>query len=144
MENTENIFMILSKLAHICGYETMKKMEGFDINPGQAGILFILHHHGRLPQKELASKMHLKASSVTIALQKMEQKGFIKRQSDNRDKRIIRINITPKGEKLLIKLKVTAREMQEMVCGDMTEDELIVFRRLLLKCFNNVVTTIKK
>lgn len=138
MEKYDNIFMILSRLSHVCGYQSMMKMRGSGLNPGQAGILFTLMKHGTLSQKDLASNLHIKAPSVTASLQKMEQKGLIERKIDEDDKRIIRIEITRKGEELLTRLHGMSSEMQEMLCKGMTEEEIETYKRLLLQSFKNL------
>lgn len=138
MENKDNIFMILSRLAHVCGYQSMIKMRGTGINPGQAGILFMLMKHGTMSQKDLAKNLHIKAPSVTASLKKMEEGGLIERKVDEEDKRIIRIAITKKGEEHLIELHAMSNEMQELLCKGMTEEEIKIYKRLLVQSFANL------
>jgi len=144
MEDSEGIFMILAKLSHACEYEATKKMEYIGINPGQAGVLFLLKTHGTLSQKDLAAMLHMKAPSVTSALQKMEQKKLIERMVDKDDKRITRIAITHEGTNLLGKIGEVSKLMQETICKGMSEEEINIFRKLLFQSFGNFIEEKKK
>ena len=89
--------MILQQLLHLTKYQAIHLLEHFDLNPGQAGILFTLSHRGNLTQRELAARIGITPPSMTVALRKMEEKGYVIKQPDELDQRKIRIHLTEKG-----------------------------------------------
>lgn len=50
---------------------------------------------------ELASKMFLAFSTTTDLIDRMENKGLVKRIKDEQDKRVVRIHLQEKGEKTI-------------------------------------------
>ncbi|MDO4312630.1 MAG: MarR family transcriptional regulator [Eubacteriales bacterium] len=100
MEKIEDVpfLMILQHLGHLMKYQAVSRLEEFELKPSQAGILFILSHERVLSQRELAERIGVKPPSMTVALQKMEKMGYVIRENDKDDMRIIRIALTEKGE----------------------------------------------
>lgn len=49
---------------------------------------------------ELANAFYVGKSSITAIVARLEAKGWIRRQDDSRDRRVIRLLLTPEGERL--------------------------------------------
>ena len=57
------------------------------LTPGQPKILdYLLNHDGAI-QKDIAVFCHIEPASLTVILSGMENKGYIKRQTDNGNRR---------------------------------------------------------
>ncbi|MEF9941704.1 MAG: MarR family transcriptional regulator [Lachnospiraceae bacterium] len=130
--------LILHQLLHLSGIHAMHMLGKYDLKPGQAGILFILDKNKGLSQRELAEFIGVKPPSITVALQKMEKKGFLERELDKQDQRIMRLRITQQGRECIINIKRVVKEMDEILCADMNSEEKILVRRLLLQMRHNL------
>lgn len=66
---------------------------------GQPKVLFVLStlQNGCATQRELADMVHVSAATMANSLKRLERKGYIQRQSDEKDSRCNRIVITQKG-----------------------------------------------
>ena len=66
---------------------------------GQPKALFVLStlQNGCATQRELADMVHVSAATMANSLKRLERKGYIQRQSDEKDSRCNRIVITQKG-----------------------------------------------
>ncbi len=69
--------------------------DGFGIAPHDLLALFKLE--GGLPMKELAQRMSCDASFVTAIADTLEQRGFIRREPGQRDRRVKNLLLTPDG-----------------------------------------------
>lgn len=100
MKNIEDdsVFIMMHQLLHLSKYQAMKRMETLGLKPSQAGILFILNCEGELSQRGLADKIGIKPPSMTVALRKLEERGYIRREQDGKDQRIVRIRLSEKGK----------------------------------------------
>lgn len=78
--------------------------------------LFLLIHKGATLQSELVQMSHLKASSISVMLQKMENDGLIERVADEHDLRQTRIKATDKG--------IEINKMIRQQCGVVEEEFL--------------------
>nr|WP_276008772.1 MarR family winged helix-turn-helix transcriptional regulator [Aequitasia blattaphilus] len=113
-------------------------MSRVGIKQGQAWVLFALHRFGELSQKELAQKVHITPPSMTVAVKKMEEMGLVKKEIDEKDKRIIRICITEQGEKVVKRSMCITDEIDQILLEDMTEEEKQEFHALLHRAMRSV------
>ena len=65
---------------------------------GYGHLLHILIKDGDMTQKELAEKLEIRPQSLTAALEKLEQKGYITRTRDQKDRRIQMVHLTESGK----------------------------------------------
>ena len=72
--------MLLMRSAHLLKYQTISLVERFDMNLGQAAILFILSRYGNLTQRQLSGRAGITPPSMNVALRKMEEKGLVNDQ----------------------------------------------------------------
>ena len=102
MQDTKDVsvFILLFQIQHLSRYHAMKRLEELELKPGQAGILFTLNVEGVLSQRQLAEKIGITPPSMTVALRKLEERGYVLKEPDGRDQRIIRIRLSEKGEKM--------------------------------------------
>lgn len=67
-------------------------------------LLLLIREKGEISQKEMSDKMNLAPSTITRFIQKLEKKGFIKK---NKSGRIVMIRLTAKAEQLSENLKIS-------------------------------------
>ena len=91
-------FFSVFQLMKFMQYQSMKRMEKMDLKPSQARVLFSLKHWGEQSQKQLAERVGITPPSMTVALRKMEEKGYVTRRQDEKDQRVVKIHLAPKGE----------------------------------------------
>ena len=60
-------------------------------------VLLVLWERGALTVKALADALQLDSSTLTPLLKRLELAGWIKRNRDLQDERMVRINLTPPG-----------------------------------------------
>lgn len=110
----------------------------FDLNRSTASILFMLHKGKSMSQKELAGQLNITAPSITSSIQKMERAGYITRRPDTEDQRIMRLNLTEKGESCICAIKNVADRMDELMLEGMSKEEKMLLRKLLLQVNENL------
>ncbi len=72
----------------------------FGIKPPHFDILVNLYRFDGLTQQELARKLLVGRSNISMLLPHMEKKGLIERRGDASDKRVLRLSLTDKGREL--------------------------------------------
>lgn len=110
----------------------------FDMNRSQAGILFTLHRHDAMSQKELASNLNVTPPSITSSIQKMEKDGYLTRHQDEADQRVMRLSLTEKGKACVSGAIAVAEQMDELMFRGMNTEEKLLFRRLLMQIYENL------
>jgi DNA-binding MarR family transcriptional regulator len=78
-------------------------------------VLLNINSEEGTPATKIAPLMGLEARSLTRLLKSMEEKGFIYREADKSDKRLVRIVLTKEGKKKREKSKETVLIFNEAV-----------------------------
>ena len=79
----------------------------FGITDAQFNILMILKYNGGLQvsQQDLSERLVVHKSNVVGLVDRMEKAGLLRREAHDSDRRLNRIVLTPKGEKLLARVE---------------------------------------
>jgi MarR family transcriptional regulator, 2-MHQ and catechol-resistance regulon repressor len=65
------------------------------------GALEVLLHKGPLPVNALGQKIRLTSGSISIAIDRLEEKGLVERKDDPEDRRARIVHLTAQGRKLI-------------------------------------------
>ena len=93
-------------------------------------LMRISHQHG-LSQGEFTQKHELDPSRVTRTAQSLEAEGFIRRERDPEDNRVMRMYLTDAGLKQLKKVPEINDKLRSRVHSVLTEEEFQELRRML-------------
>jgi DNA-binding MarR family transcriptional regulator len=97
----------------------------------QLQALLFLKQKQNAQMREIAEHFHIELPSATSLLQKLHQMKLVKRQTDENDRRIVRILLTDAGEKLL-KEAITARSKKiEKMLSYLSEKDSMDLSRIL-------------
>jgi MarR family transcriptional regulator, organic hydroperoxide resistance regulator len=77
--------------------------ENFGITGPQLWVLKTISLNGRLSLGDLGGKMYLRPSTITGLIDVLEEKGYLVRMRDRKDRRVVKVQLTPKGQRLAIK-----------------------------------------
>jgi DNA-binding MarR family transcriptional regulator len=118
-------------------FNKMIKENGIDATTEQWGLLNIIHTFPGITQSEIATRNMKDKTNITRMLDLLEKKGCIERKKDKEDRRIYRIFITNKGKLLLESIVPVAIKINEKATQGLTREEIIFFKNILEKIFNN-------
>ena len=120
----------IGKTSKIVDYYLQDALQqhGFILTKEQFVVLKKLSAKDGLNQNELASLLYRDKSTMARLLAKMEEKGLVRREQSNKDKRINKIYITEKGKLTFEKtLPVVSRMINVLEHNiTQTEKELII------------------
>ena len=101
-------------------------------------ILKILSINNGISQNYLAREVHLKGSTVCVALSQMEKQGYIKRADSETDKRKVNVYLTPKGYDLKKEIEVIVQKTEDKMLSNLNASERYDLQSTLLKILNNL------
>lgn len=73
----------------------------FGITGPQLWTLKTVSANGSLSLGELSKRMYLHPSTITGVVDRLEKKGYVSRDRGQEDRRVIKVQLTPKGKKLV-------------------------------------------
>lgn len=79
----------------------------------------------------LAEICLLQQPTMTKLLDRMVRDGLVKRTQDSRDRRVVRIGLTPRGDTIVSELLVAARQHEAEVLARYPEAEALAIKNLL-------------
>lgn len=122
-------------------YLAFKKMQkcfydiaqSYGIAPAQLGALRKLWKNDGMTNTELGEQLFLKTSTVTALIDRMERDGYVFRERNKEDRRVINLWLTEKGKELKDRLPDLESVMREKLKEKFSEPELRELTRLLNK-----------
>jgi MarR family 2-MHQ and catechol resistance regulon transcriptional repressor len=95
-------------------------------------VLEVLLHKGPLPVNTIGPKVWLTPGSISVAVDRLEQKGLVKRKNTD-DRRVRRVELTPKGRMLITRVFREHAAAMEEVAAVLSKEERLILLRLLKK-----------
>src|SRR5690606_32069146 len=77
-----------------------RELGPLDIKSPHLDILINLYRFEAISQQELAHKLLVGRSNISMTLPQMERRGLIERRGDKRDKRVLRLFLTEDGRRV--------------------------------------------
>jgi MarR family 2-MHQ and catechol resistance regulon transcriptional repressor len=77
------------------------ELERNGLTMGQFGVLETLLHLGPMCQRMLGQKLLRSGGNITLVVDNLEKHGWVRRERQRDDRRMIVIHLTPQGRKLI-------------------------------------------
>jgi len=106
--------------------------------------LYYLGNDQDFSQKDLANLMHIKESSIARLIDRMEREGLVIRKKNKKDRRIVNLELTTKGNNKREELLPEGEKFNEVVSKDISEEDMKIFTSVLDKMVSNVQEHIPK
>lgn len=104
-----------------------------NIGRGQGLVLRILTEKNGLTQTEITEMLDVHPSSLGELVSKLESNGYVDRRQNGSDKRVINVFLTEKGREAEKKFINPKREVAQLWCSGLSEDEKVQLSGLLSK-----------
>jgi len=93
-----------------------KHLASAGLTLSQFAVLEALYHLGPLYQKEIGQKLLRSSGNITMVIDNLEKRGYVRRQRKKEDRRFMMVRLTDEGFELISKVfpphaVVIAREM---------------------------------
>lgn len=109
-----------------------------DLIPSHGNILTALYENNeKLTMKKIAEIIGKDKSTVTPLINKLLSLGYIKKEKDEKDKRITYISLTNKGREIRTKYNNISSEVYKTAYKGFSKEEKEIFLNLLKRLNNN-------
>src|SRR6266849_3431987 len=90
---------------------------------GQFGVLETLLHLGPMCQRTLGHKLLRSGGNITLVVDNLEKHGWVRRERQKEDRRMIVIHLTPRGRRLITRVfpehaRAIVKEMGRLSPGE--------------------------
>ena len=129
----ESFGYLVNRLARSMAGQLAEELRPAGVGIGQWAILLFLWARDGMSQAELSRVVAIEPPTMVRTVDRMVRDGLVTRESDERDARVSRIYLTPKGRELRDELVPRAVAVNDANLGRLTAREGSVLRRLLCK-----------
>ena len=110
----------------------------------QLTVVKLLETIGDLSLSELSDKIRAQNSTVTGIVDRMEREGLAQRVRSTEDRRVVRIRLTEKGQKLAAEIPVEPMEILRTALGGLTPVETQELLRIMSKVAKRIGALVRQ
>lgn len=114
---------LLRRVAFIVKRRGRDILADFGITYPQFNALLVLRDKPDMTMGELCEKLLLACSTATDLIDRMEKNGFLVRNRDAEDRRVIRLAVSEKGKQVITEVLVARRRYVASMLEKLPEDE---------------------
>ena len=131
---------LIGEISRMMGDKIREKCDDNPISQksGRLILIELAKRDGRT-QLDLVNATHLKAPTISVALQKLEHEGIVHRRPDEYDLRATRVFLTEKGRELDNKIRKRVTEEEALAMVNLTDAECETLMKLLGKIKQNLI-----
>ncbi len=130
---------LLGHAAHLTRERMDARLSRYDVTPAQTHTLLYLCGHGDCaPQRDVVAHLRVKPSTANGILDRMEEKGLIRRAADENDQRQKRVMATEKGRRLREQVQAAFQDTEAVMFRSLRTDEVETLRALLCRIIENL------
>jgi MarR family 2-MHQ and catechol resistance regulon transcriptional repressor len=129
-----HVFLVLWKAASAVQAYAKKSISKLEMGESDFAVLEAVQHKGPLPVNEIGKKVQLTSGSITVAVDRLETKGFVERRTHDTDRRARIVHLTKEGRKLITRAYADhAADLEKLTSASLTTAERTTLIRLLKK-----------
>lgn len=115
----------------------MNLPETIDLASGQHTYLFFLFENDGATQDEISRALTIDKATTARAIQKLEEKGYVRRVSSEKDKRVNHVYLTDSGRACEGALKKNSQKWKALLVEGLNEEELKMMEHIIEKLSEN-------
>ena len=136
LDYNELVISLVSKLSRTIATMAERLLEPIDISLQEFRIVGLLIGETHTNQKDLAQKLSVKPSSLSVAISRLEEKGTLERTVSSTDKRVNYLTLNPDLD--LAKMNNLVISMEDDLLKGISKKDLGITKRALLKMIENL------
>ena len=130
---------LLGHAAHLARERMDARLSRYDMTPSQTHTLLYLSSHGyTAPQRDVVEHLRVRPSTANGILDRMEEKGLIRRTTDENDQRQKRVSATEKGREMKELVRNAFQDAEAAMARGLRPDETEALRLLLYRVIENL------
>jgi MarR family transcriptional regulator, 2-MHQ and catechol-resistance regulon repressor len=128
-----HVWLVLNKAVQAITRYAAAGIQHAGLGDSDFRVLEVLLHKGPLPVNTIGPKVNLTPGSISVAVDRLYDKGLVSRVESTEDRRIRIVALTPSGKKLIVPVfRKHAADMGKIFSG-LSSDELQQLERILKK-----------
>ena len=95
----------------------------FEISISEIHIIYVIGASGSVRISDIARALHVTLATITVACERLERRDLITRTRGQKDKRVVLVSLTPKGEAAYQFHESFHHNLIDSALADLTQEE---------------------
>lgn len=117
------LFVVLTRALEAIKKKVEADIRKLGLNTTEFAVMEVLYHKGDQPIQQIGKKVLIASSSITYVVDKLEEKGYIKRVPCPDDRRVTFARLTEKGTTLMADVFPQHTEAIQAICAGLDAEE---------------------
>jgi len=131
--NPEHVWLVMIKAMQALTRYGAAGIEDTELGNSDFRVLEVLLHKGALPVNAMGPMVGLTPGSISIAVERLVEKGLVSRAESTEDRRVRIVAITPRGKDLIVPAFRKHVAQMRRVFSELSPDELRCLETALKK-----------
>ena len=133
IQETSHVWLVMLKAMRALTRYAAAGIEGTGLGASDFGVLEVLLHKGSLPVNTIGPIVDLTPGSISIAVDRLVEKGLVSRVESAEDRRVRIVALTPRGKDLIVPAFRKHTGQMKKVLSGLSREELRAFEVALKK-----------
>jgi MarR family 2-MHQ and catechol resistance regulon transcriptional repressor len=130
-QKTDHVWLVMIKAMHALTRYATAGIEGTGLGNSDFRVLEVLLHKGPLPVNTIGPIVNLTPGSISIAVERLVEKGLVSRIESAEDRRVRMVALTPAGKNLIAAAFQNHAAQMRRVFSELSAEELHDFEMAL-------------
>lgn len=108
-------------------------VQRYGLNVTEFAVMELLYNKGDQPIQRISNRVLIASSSITYVVDKLEEKGCVVRERNEKDKRVTNASLTDKGRSMMDEIFPDHASTLESTFSVLTDEEITVLQTTLKK-----------
>ena len=118
-----HLWLVLVKAFHSLDARSARNLRHTGLGDSDFRVLEVLLHKGPLPVNVIGPKVFLSPGSISIAVDRLHERGFVSRADSETDRRVRVVDLTSKGRRLITRAFHAHAKVMEELAAVLTQPE---------------------
>ena len=130
-QKTDHVWLVMIKAMHALTRYAAAGIEDTGLGNSDFRVLEVLLHKGPLPVNTIGPVVNLTPGSISIAVERLVEKGLVSRVESAEDRRVRMVALTPAGKILIVAAFQKHAAQMSRVFSELSAEELLNFEMAL-------------
>jgi MarR family 2-MHQ and catechol resistance regulon transcriptional repressor len=128
-----HVWLVMMKAHRSLQRLAIESIESAEVGLSDFGVMELLLHRGPQPVNEIGRRIALTSGAITTAIDRLEERGLVRRDAHETDRRSWMVCLTPQGKAQAIKLFQAHKAVMDAAGNALSRSERATLIELLKK-----------
>ena len=132
-----HVWLVMMKAHRSLQRLAIESIESAEVGLSDFGVMELLLHRGPQPVNEIGRRINLTSGAITTAIDRLEDRGLVRRDAHETDRRARVVCLTPQGKAQATKLFAAHKAVMDAAANALSRSERATLIELLKKLGTN-------